>query len=147
MVIFLDLDGVINCEADWAHPYTVRWKCVENLARIVKALKADVVLTSSWRTGWVRVGKCTPQIENLKQVFGLYGIEISGRTSNLGSRTCEIDDYCCRHGITSYLILDDDLDLFTGQKNIYKVNAENGLTKRDVKIILRNIRGRHIWHI
>lgn len=142
MVIFLDLDGVINCESDWTHPYTVRLECVKNLAMIVKALNAGIILTSSWRTGWVRTGKCTPQVENLKQMFGSQGIEIIGRTYNLGNRGCEVNDYCRRHGITSYLILDDDLSLFTGQKNIYKVNAKNGLTKRDAKIILRKYNGR-----
>lgn len=145
MVIFLDLDGVINCEADWAHPYTVRQKCVKSLAYLVKALNADVVLTSSWRTGWIRTGKCTPQIENLKCAFDLYGIEISGRTPNLGDRRSEINDYCYRHDITDYLILDDDLSLFTIQKNIYKVNAKNGLTNHDVKIILKKYK-RIFWN-
>ena len=75
MVIFLDLDGVVNCEKDCVHPYTVRLECVKNLARIVKALDAGIVLTSSWRNGWVRIGKCTPQIENLKKMFSSQGIE------------------------------------------------------------------------
>lgn len=137
MIIFLDLDGVINCRADWVYPYTIRAKCVKCLAGIVKALDADVILTSSWRAGWVREGKCTPQIENLKHAFSLQGIEISGRTANLGNRSCEINDYCQKHDVTAYLILDDDLSLFTTQKNIYKVNAERGLTEHDVKIILK----------
>ena len=141
MVIFLDLDGVVNCEKDWVHPYTVRLECVKNLARIVKALDAGIVLTSSWRTGWVRIGKCTPQIVNLKQMFSSQGIEISGRTPKLGNRSLEVNDYCHRHGITSYLILDDDLGLFTGQENIYLVNVESGLTRHDVKVILRKYKG------
>lgn len=144
MVIFLDLDGVINCEADWVHPYTIRVECVKYLAMLVKALDADVVLTSSWRTGWMRNGQCTPQIENLKYMFAMQGIKISGRTFNLGDRSCEIDDYCYRHGIADYLILDDDLSLFKTQKNIYKVNAKRGLTNHDVKIILRKCK-RRLW--
>lgn len=137
MVIFLDLDGVINCKADWPHPYTIRPKCVQYLAVLVKALDAEIVLSSSWKTGWVRYGKCTPQIENLKQMFSVQGIEISGRTSDLGDRSLEIDDYCYRHGVTDYLIMDDDLSLFTSQKNIYKVNEKKGLTDHDVKAILK----------
>jgi len=69
MVIFLDLDGVINCEADWAYPYTVRMMCVKSMAALVKELKADIVLTSSRRAGWVREGKCTLQREFKKYVW------------------------------------------------------------------------------
>ena len=142
MVIFLDLDGVVNCKIDWIHPYTIRPECVKYLAVLVKALNADIVLTSSWRAGWVREGKCTPQIENLKHLFNQQGIKISGRTASLGDRSREVSDYCCRHNVTDYLILDDDLNLFTTQKNIYEVNEKNGLTYRDVKIILRKYKRR-----
>ncbi len=37
MVIFLDLDGVVNCEKDWVHPYTVRLECVKKLLRVEKS--------------------------------------------------------------------------------------------------------------
>ena len=74
-------------------------------------------------------------------MFSSQGIEISGRTPKLGNRSLEVNDYCHRHGITSYLILDDDLSLFTGQENIYLVNAESGLTRHDVKVILRKYKG------
>ncbi|MCI9128492.1 MAG: hypothetical protein HFG28_15275 [Eubacterium sp.] len=144
MVIFLDLDGVVNCEADWAHPYTVRMECVKSLSVLVKALKADVVLASSWRTGWVRGGKCTPQIENLKYTFSLHGIEISGRTANLGNRSYEIADYCHRHDVASYLILDDDLSLFTSTERVYNVNAKTGLTNHDVRVIIKKCK-KGVW--
>lgn len=144
MVIFLDLDGVINCEADWVHPYTVRQECVGYLAVVVKALCAEVVLSSSWRTGWVRSGQCTPQIESLKAAFAVNDIEISGRTPVLGSRSLEIKDYCFRHGVTDYLVLDDDLTLFKPGDSVYKVNPKKGLTDSDVKSILKKCRGG--WH-
>jgi len=140
MVIFLDLDGVINCRADWVHPYSIRPRCVKALAKLVKSLNADIVLTSSWKTGWVRVGKCTPQIEQLKRMFGTYGMGIAGRARNLGNRSAEISDYCHRHGVTDFLILDDDLSLFTTVKNIYRINPKKGLTDSDANVIIRKYR-------
>ena len=38
MYIFLDIDGVLNCKADWNKPYTINNKCLDNFIGLCKAL-------------------------------------------------------------------------------------------------------------
>ena len=87
MIIFLDIDGVLN---QLQSNYYLDNRYIENLAMLCKKLKATVVLTSSWRLGYTNLGKCSPQIEELKAQFSKHNIKISGRTANLGDRTIEI---------------------------------------------------------
>ena len=59
-VIFLDVDGVLNCETSKSYVTTEDGQVftgidndkVKRLASIVAATGADIVLTSSWRNGW-----------------------------------------------------------------------------------------------
>jgi len=59
-VIFLDVDGVLNCETSKSYVITENRKVltgidkdkVKRLASIVAATGADIVLTSSWKNGW-----------------------------------------------------------------------------------------------
>ena len=53
-IIFLDVDGVLNCSSDWSGPHADSVstldpvKCDE-LARVVRETEATVVLSSTWR--------------------------------------------------------------------------------------------------
>lgn len=50
-VIFLDIDGVLNGH-DWDEPAQsnrIRFRCVEQLSRILQATGAKIVLSSAWR--------------------------------------------------------------------------------------------------
>ena len=57
MYIFLDIDGVLNCKADWNKPYTINNKCLDNFVKLCKDLSkkygvVKIVLTSSWKEGF-----------------------------------------------------------------------------------------------
>lgn len=60
IVIFLDVDGVLNCETSKSYVITEDGRVltgidkdkVKRLASIVTATGADIVLTSSWKNGW-----------------------------------------------------------------------------------------------
>ena len=134
MVIFLDVDGVLN---QLQRNYYIDVKCVRILARICKKLKGTIVLTSSWRLGYTHTGTCSPQIEQLKELFAAHGIKISGRTGVLGDRTLEIKDYIKRHNVKNYLVLDDDKSEFKSGwlLNTYIVNYKTGLVVDDIKAI------------
>lgn len=136
MIIFLDIDGVLN---QLQSNYYLDNRCIENLAMLCEKLKATVVLTSSWRLGYTNLGKCSPQIEELKAQFSKYSIKISGRTANLGDRTAEITDYIKRHNVRQHLILDDDKSEFRSGllSNTYITNPKTGLTKEDTKKIIK----------
>lgn len=136
MVIFLDIDGVLN---QLQGNYYLDIKCIENLAILCKNLKATIVLTSSWRLGYSNLGKCSPQIEKVKLIFSKYNIKISGRTANLGDRAIEILDYIKKHNVKNYVILDDDKSEFKKGllDNTYIINYKTGLTEDDVKRIIK----------
>ena len=59
-VIFLDVDGVLNCETSKSYVTTEDGQVftgidkdkVKRLASIVAATRADIVLSSSWKNGW-----------------------------------------------------------------------------------------------
>lgn len=136
MIIFLDIDGVLN---QLQPNYYLDNRCIKNLAELCEKLSAQIVLTSSWRLGYLNMGICTPQIEELKKRFNEYGIFIKGRTGNLHNRTEEVKEYLAKYEIKEFLILDDDKTEFVGGilPNTYLVNSKTGLTKQDVKKIIR----------
>ena len=59
-IVFLDIDGVLNCEGSRSRCVGYRGiddKKVENLAKIVKATGAEIVLTSTWKEDWRKTDK------------------------------------------------------------------------------------------
>lgn len=133
MIIFLDIDGVLNQLQEWH----IDKACVARLGKICNKTKAKIVLISTWRFGYFHnYSMCTPQVKKLLDVFEDNHIEIQGRTKDLGDRQKEIEDYINRRGISEYIILDDDKSLYNSIKNLYIVNEKTGLTDRDVKEIL-----------
>ena len=136
MVIFLDIDGVLN---QLQGRYSLDKNCIKNLALICNSLNGKIVLTSSWRLGYTNLGKCSPQIEKLKEYFDTYDINIVGRTVDLNDRTKEIEAYINKYEIKKYIILDDDKSEFKSGllKNTYIINHKTGLTEKDAKKIVK----------
>ncbi len=144
MYVFLDVDGVLNTEADWARKvYSLDSKCVDSFCKLLNSLnEPKVVLSSTWRNGIARDGSIAVHIEDLIKALGPAGIESLDKTGVApdGSRTKEIDHYLRRHPNDSYIILDDDPELFEQRENtlhLYLTSAKTGLTDTDVKRILK----------
>ena len=135
MVIFLDIDGVLN----QLQPYRIDINCVKCLSKICRHFDASVVLTSSWRLGYSRdFNKCTKQIQDLIETFRKYNIDIIGRTKSLSCRAREVETYIQEHNVYNYIILDDDISEFSYKiSNLYIVNYKTGLIEKDVKKLLR----------
>lgn len=135
-IVFLDIDGVLN---QLQRNY-IDINCVKHLHEIIKLINGKVVLISSWRKGYSNLGKSSPQIEELKQIFNKFGIEIVGRTKDLNNRADEIRDYIKSHEVNKWIILDDDKEEYDKTTdNLYLVNCKTGLTTKDVKQIKKNI--------
>lgn len=119
-VIFLDIDGVLN-NAGTRQAKSVENKLrttmveqdlfyfdehlVQNLAQIVAATGAKIVISSSWR--WMR----TPEM--MQELLTLAGapsyVEVIGDTDKRFSRWTAIGEYLLTHPeIESYVALDDD---------------------------------------
>lgn len=137
MLLFLDIDGVLNqLQKDY-----IDVNCVANLAILVHRLDAKIVLSSTWRFGYTHnFNYCTPQIQYLIRVLENFDLQIWSRTSESAeTRTEEIQSYLYRYP-DDYIILDDDVSLFTSTNNLYLVNCKMGLTSKDVRKLLRKVK-------
>ena len=137
MIIFLDCDGVINRIGSSVE---VDITCVKVLAKVVKSLNAEVVLTSTWRFGYTHnFDLCATNIKYLRSICKDLGFDIEGRTKNLGNRYNEILDWLTRNNEFNYIILDDDKNEFPNieDSRVYWVNSKTGLVEKDIRKILK----------
>lgn len=145
-VIFLDIDGVFNCQIFYQENYKkvkkrlrkqVKSKEIKRLERyknqicpdrikwfseLCKEVKADVVISSTWRIG--------KSVEELQEIMNYCGgsFRIIGKTENLGyERGIEISKWlkdnvkpetygCNYYDFHRYAIIDDDSDMLLNQR-------------------------------
>lgn len=146
MYIFLDIDGVLNKSSQWKKMYSLDKECIESFCQFVLKAKGEIILTSSWRSGFVGTmsEKNTPQIKNLEKLLGEYGVTIKDKTPVLKGRKRddEIERYLYFNSdageYVNYIIIDDDKNEFgnVGGRN-YFTDAACGFTKKDVKGCLK----------
>jgi hypothetical protein len=132
-VIFLDIDGVLNC---WET--TERWrgfigidpKLAQRLAELVRVTSAKVVLSSTWRRDpdW------------LKTMQANHVVGLIDRTPLLPNRPRgeEIDLWLHEHPeVERYAIIDDDSDMLDEQMSSYFRTSfyEDGLTEEIARMV------------
>ena len=144
MYIFLDVDGVLNTEADWSRKvYSLNQNCINAFCRLIKSIPdPKIVLSSTWRNGIARDGNTTVHIDDLIRALKPAYDQTLDKTAVApdGSRSKEIDFYLRRHPEDTYLILDDDPTLFAAgdtTPHLYLTNAKSGLTDSDVMKIIK----------
>lgn len=146
-IIFLDIDGVMNCE-DFYHSsrYIRDIKSypiseidpfrVEILNDIIQKTNAKIVISSSWRHG-----RTIEEMRNIMNEVGFKG-EIIDFTPSCSCRMCVRGNEIHRwiqdnekligkgyHQFNSYAILDDDSDMLYWQRNnFFHCDAYSGLT-------------------
>ena len=113
-VIFLDIDGVLNCDR-----YLIENKCrgigidpmrVILVADIVRASGAKIVLTTSWRSHWSEKSEeCDVLGREINEAFAAQGLSVYSKTPRLGyDREIEIlawlDD---NPEVMDFVIIDD----------------------------------------
>ena len=147
MYIFLDVDGVLNTKEDWNKKmYSLNPKCVSEFCELIRKISnPKIVLSSTWRNGIARDGSTAVYIEELINAIASSGIKAIDKTAVApdGSRSKEIEYYLRRHPKDSYIILDDDKDLFDEKertKNLFLINPTVGLTGEDTRKILKHMR-------
>lgn len=150
-IMFLDIDGVLNCQifyeeqkdkinSESKDDYYIKQICkkrIDWLNKLCEEEKIQVVISSSWRLG--------KTIEDLKHIFSLVGatFEIIDKTPNLRGDGClrgnEIykwiyDNSEKLFGIKyyeykSYVIIDDDSDMLLWQQpHFFQTDGYSGLT-------------------
>lgn len=133
MVIFLDIDGVLNCASDWKRPFTINPDCLYEFKKLLSLDGQNhIILTSTWKNSFDI------------SFFSKYGITVKDVTKTVPGKTRqeEVEYYIKRHGIKDYVILDDDISLYPNPKelNLYIVNYKTGFTENDFKKLKRLIK-------
>ena len=114
-MIFLDVDGVLNCQnskADCNGIMGVDDEKVDNLKMLVDSTKAKIVLTSSWRTGWYKDSKELQGYlaDHLDRKLEKAGLFISDKTDDSYVMRGEaIIKWLSDKAVENYIILDDEI--------------------------------------
>lgn len=112
-VIFLDIDGVLNCQSSKSHCgifVGIDDSKVKRLRKIVDATGSEIVLSSSWRHHWWK-GVCNHKdgkyINNKLRREQLRILDKTGEDP-FNRRPNEIYDWLKDKTIESFVILDDE---------------------------------------
>ena len=152
-IIFLDVDGVLNCQKTWTGPHADSFATLcpdmcDRLKRIVDETNATVVLSSTWR---LFEGK---GLTKLREWLDARGITIHSQTKDLSMqigwgnvRACRGDEIALwleEHEDEfprlerEFVILDDDSDMLPSQKpNFVHTSFKDGLTEAHAKKAIR----------
>ena len=150
-VIFLDVDGVLNCNSTRERIdgiYFVEDSKIEILKEIIECTDAKVVLSSTWRLGWARMqhelNYHDKHFEMLRDKLQEHGIQLLDRTpiSNSGYRGEEIDEWLrCHTEVESFVILDDNSDMKPHLGRLvktrwYATGAGGGLMRKHIRLAI-----------
>lgn len=138
-ILFLDIDGVLNCEGSRSRCVGYRGiddKKAENLAKIIKATGAEIVLISTWKEDWRKTDKAHQGMmaNYLDKKLKKQGLTALDKTRDyIGERYLSrgegILEYLTCHEVESYVILDDfqfDYDSCGLTENYVKTDNYNG---------------------
>jgi len=143
LVIFLDIDGVVNImspsynSSAYRPDGSVRWMeehLVQRLNYLVEKSGAEIVISSSWRLDMKDLEK-----QLVKNGFKHWD-KVQGETPYFGHRGDEIQKYLVEHPeVEGYVVLEDEIDDVNGEKcqaipmdNIVEVDMRNGLSDQNI---------------
>lgn len=146
-VIFLDVDGVLNCHSTkqcipYSHFTGIEDRLVELLAELIKRTGAEIVLSSSWRNGWIpdQWGDQETHGIYLDYKLAQYGIEIADHTPQISGwwRGKEIRQYLDEHpNVAEWVVLDDeyfpDFKDYKIGAHVVRTSNKTGLTKKHIQ--------------
>ena len=152
-VIFLDIDGVVNCydtkERAPSRVIGVEQRLIAHIKEIVDATGAKLVLSSTWRKDWafnIMNGKDWHYLRDEFAKQGLYFLDYtpSRRDSHRGE---EIKEWLESTGydVESYVIIDDEMfdirDLHEG--HMVRTSSIDGIKPGAVKMAIQILEKPH----
>lgn len=145
-VIFLDIDGVLNCQATAQRhrgvigidPYLV---AIFN--RIIFATEASIVLSSTWRLAEQWRQEVRSQVMDFIDITPRHPKECGNDTDEpfCNRRGCEIEIWLKQHPeVERYAIIDDDSDMLPEQlPNFFKTTWQEGLTEEVAQKVIAHL--------
>jgi hypothetical protein len=134
-VIFLDIDGVLNCKATHnprKFPYVVDAKLLRRFHRLLKRTDAKVVLSSTWRYDPAGIFSARH-----------WGIPFIGVTPDMPNkpRRDEILAWLKKHpGVTRYVVIDDEDDELD-ELPLFQPPSSTGISGEIVKGVVSFLHG------
>jgi hypothetical protein len=124
--------------------YSLNQNCIREFANAVSKFgEVRIVLSSTWRTGFAYNRESLPHIKNLQQQLQKYELSIYGKTPVLvtGNREDEIREYIELYDVKQYVIIDDDLSLFSHECNrLLQTDARKGFTAKNGKQMVKMLK-------
>ena len=138
-VIFLDIDGVLAPIRRWDRYGDLDPACIQVLNEIVARSGADVVVSSTWR-----YGKTAAELQELLEAVGFAGRVVDTTPTDLAgaSRADEISAWLARNDVSSYVIIDDHLDMGELRTHLVQTQPGHGLQSADVSRVIAALRPR-----
>ncbi len=134
-IIFLDIDGVLNCDKTpnpRKFPYVVDRKLLQRLNGLLERTKARVVLSSSWR--------CDPVGILAAKYWGVRFTDVCPDRPR-SPRGKEIRKWLAAHPkVTRFAIIDDEDDELDDLP-LFQPSCKTGITPRIVKGIEKYLNG------
>jgi hypothetical protein len=134
-VIFLDIDGVLNCQTTHNPrklPYVVDKKLLARLRKLLERTGAKVVLSSSWRIDPVGVFAA--------RHWGVPFIDVCPDMPK-SPRCKEVLKWLSSHPkVDRYVVIDDEDDGLDGLP-LFQPSAKTGITMEIVRGVERNLSG------
>lgn len=156
VLIFLDVDGVLNTTNSRISKYEVREENVNALGMLKDMLNnkgyvVKILLSSTWRLGYDKdYERCSPQVQNLITKLASVGVTIYDKTPIYKNKTRDVEiaryikGYELKHDDFAYIVLDDYTSIFNKDAlrdmNFYKVSEKTGLVASDVNGIVKMLR-------
>jgi hypothetical protein len=134
-IIFLDIDGVLNCDTTSnprKFPYVVDKKLLARLNRLLERTKARVVLSSSWR--------CDPVGVLAAKYWGVPFIDVCPDKPK-SPRGMEMKKWLSKHSrVTRFAIIDDEDDELDDLP-LFQPSSKTGLTLEIARSVERYLNG------
>lgn len=156
VLVFLDVDGVLNTTNSRISKYEVREENVNALGMLKDMLNnkgyvVKILLSSTWRLGYDKdYERCSPQVQNLITKLASVGVTIYDKTPIYKDKTRDVEitryikGYELKYDNFTYVILDDDTSVFDKgaleDMNFYKVDEHTGLLQKDVNKIVKMLK-------
>ena len=144
-IIFLDIDGVLNCTKfrkdrllSGDYSVAIEPRLLLLLKQLVVITNSSIVLISSWRKYWIPEGCVDSAGQKIEKALASTGLSILDKTPvlNNGSRSQEVERWLKTKGyVDRYVILDDSDFMWSKTLRMHWVqcSSETGLTVQDVE--------------